>query len=201
MGEESVSRKGILNPLLEKWRLNNANTRGLISNDRGILQNGNLLNIDHHAEKEARAFIAEIKDESKEGKWSPSSNTNAVRKSKKGGSKKTSSSNTKIIKSLNFKPSGKTEFLDFIEQKKPKSQNEKCTLAAYYLLNQMNIEKVGVAHIRTAFKFASWPLPSDLRNRLSQAGTEGLLEIVSEEEIHVTSIGENLIEHKLPRNK
>lgn len=198
MGEDTVSRKEVLNPLLEKWRLNNANTRGYISNDRGILQNGDLLSLDFHAEKEAKMFITEILDENKEGKWSPESSKKTGTKSNKTASK-SSSPSLKIIKNLDFKPSGKKSFLDFIEEKKPKNQNDKCTIAIYYMTHQMEISKVSAAHVKTAFKFAKWLLPANLPNRLSQAGTEGFLEITNLDEIELTSIGENLIEHKLPK--
>lgn len=73
MEVDSVSRKSVITPQLNSWRLNDGNIRGLISKDPGILKNGDLYSLDVHGEKEAEGFIQEIKDPNVAGSWSPSS--------------------------------------------------------------------------------------------------------------------------------
>lgn len=68
-GESGVSRKEILNEVLNNWNLNNGNTRSFITNDKGILKNGDILSLDKVAEKEADKYILQINDKSYLGKW------------------------------------------------------------------------------------------------------------------------------------
>ena len=79
MNTVEASRKELINPHLESWRLNNGNTRGLISSDPGILKNGDNYSLDIHSENEAQDFIREIKDPGVVGSWKPG----ATRKKRK----------------------------------------------------------------------------------------------------------------------
>jgi len=72
-------------------------------------------------------------------------------------------------------------------------------VALYYVANTLKIEQVSIDHIYTFFKAANWPVPADLPNTLHQAGTEGWLDTSDAKDIKVTPIGENLVEHDLPR--
>jgi len=117
---------------------------------------------------------------------------------KKGGKK------SKLIismdKSLNLSPSGKKSAAEFAAEKQPSNSPHKCVVAAYYLREFIG-DKVSVSSIYTFFKALGWPLPADLKNKLSQAGTAGWLDTSDFEDIKITPIGENLVEHTLPAKK
>lgn len=80
MNEETASRKEIINPHMQSWRLNSGNTRNFLANDPGIVRNGDKYSLDIHAEKEADEFIAEIQDSSITGSWKPNSRVGPKKK-------------------------------------------------------------------------------------------------------------------------
>ena len=104
-------------------------------------------------------------------------------------------------KSLNLAPSGKKNAGQFAAEKQPANLLHKCVVAAYYLREFIDGEKVTVSGVYTFFKALGWPLPADLKNKLSQAGTAGWLDTSDFEDIKITPIGENLVEHSLPAKK
>ncbi len=126
---------------------------------------------------------------------------------KKGASmKKTNSKKAKgkttpaMVKDLNLKPKGKKSFDDFANEKKPGSNKEKCTVAVYYLRNELEHSKISASHVFTCFKHLMWRVPANLPNTLQvTASVQGWLDTGNMEEIKVTTIGENLVEHDLPR--
>lgn len=69
--ETSVSRKTVINPILTKWRLYDANARSFLANDKGILRDKDNLSLDVHATEEADKFIEEVNDSKIVGSWSP----------------------------------------------------------------------------------------------------------------------------------
>ena len=105
------------------------------------------------------------------------------------------------IKELNFYPSEKPSAQDFVAEKNPTTLKEKCVVALYYLLQILDIEQASVDHIYTFFKGCNWKLPADLSNMLYQSGSAGWLDTADSEDIKLTSIGENLVEHELPKKK
>lgn len=116
--------------------------------------------------------------------------------SKSGGKKKSSLS---IEKDLNLKPRGKKSFNDFVAEKQPNANHEKCTVAVYYLRHELSLEAVGASHVFTCFKHMQWRVPANLPNTLAwTASNKGLLDTRKMDDIKVTTIGENLVEHDLP---
>lgn len=105
----------------------------------------------------------------------------------------------KQIKNLNLKPKGKKSGLDFAVEKKPTNVLHKCVVAVYYLRDEIGLSAISVDHVFTFFKNASWKIPSDLVNTLQQAGTAGWLDTADSKNIIITPIGENLVEHDLPK--
>lgn len=101
-------------------------------------------------------------------------------------------------KSLNLNPPGKTSATQFATDKSPSNVMQKCVVAAYYLREVLEVEKVNAPGVLTFFKNLSWPVPADLKNTLQQAGTAGWLDTSDSEDIKITSSGENLVEHELP---
>ena len=118
----------------------------------------------------------------------------------KKGSKKAKSI-IAMDKSLNLSPAGKVSAADFASGKAPQNVMQKCVVAVYYLRDIIEMDTITVSAVYTFFKTLSWPVPSDLRNTLQQAGTKGWLDTKDSEDIKLTSMGENLIEHTLPPKK
>lgn len=106
-----------------------------------------------------------------------------------------------IDKDLNLKPKGKKAIDDFITGKSPSSLLEKVAVCVYYLQRELNIKDIGYNHVFTCFKHLNWRLPSDLPNTMQQAGTKGWLDTSNSMDLKITTHGENLVEHDLPKNK
>lgn len=128
----------------------------------------------------------------------PSANALPSPSSAKAKPSKKSKTVLSMDKNLNLNPAGKPSALDFASQKSPKSLKEKCVVSAYYLRDIISVEKVTAQGVLTFFKNLSWPVPSDLKNTLHQAGAAGWLDTRDSEDIKITSSGENLVEHTLP---
>lgn len=127
--------------------------------------------------------------------------TPAANPRKPKSSKGSAGTSLMLIKDLNLKPSGKKSFKDFVSEKAPSSNPEKCLTAVYYLQNVLGLSKVGANHVYTCFKVEGWRVPSDLVNTLQWAASqEGWFDTKDREEIKVTTHGENHIEHDMPRN-
>lgn len=114
----------------------------------------------------------------------------------KGGSK--TRKKMLIVKDLNLSMSDKKSFKDFVNEKKPLSNQEKCTVALYYLQNEIEVENVTVNHIYTCYKNVNWRTV-DLRNILFlTASRKGWVNTSDTENITITIHGEALVEHDLP---
>lgn len=101
-------------------------------------------------------------------------------------------------KSLNLSPPGKVSAVLFATEKSPSNAMHKCVIAVHYLRDVIEMEKVTTQAVFTFFKHLSWPVPADLKNTLQQAGTAGWLDTADGQDIKLTSLGENLVEHDLP---
>jgi hypothetical protein len=106
-----------------------------------------------------------------------------------------------MVKDLNLRPQGKTGLKDFCAEKAPESHVEKCTVSVYYLSNDLGISAVDMDHVYTCYKHMSWRLPANLSNMLAQAGSKGYLNVADRANITVTTHGDNLVEHDLPKEK
>jgi hypothetical protein len=118
-----------------------------------------------------------------------------IQKAKAG---KKSKSIISMDKSLNLSPPGKQSGTDFAAEKAPTNAMQKCVVAVYYLRDFIGLEKVSVQAVFTFFKALGWPIPADLKNTLQKAGSEGWLDTADGEDIKLTSMGENVVEHDLP---
>jgi hypothetical protein len=118
----------------------------------------------------------------------------------KGESKVSSGkSRPSIVKDLNLRPKDKKDFPTFVSEKKPDGNYEKCTVAVYYLKQELGMATVGVDHVFTCFKAVNWRLPADLENTLALTShRKGWLDTSNFDDIKITVHGENLVEHDLP---
>ncbi len=130
--------------------------------------------------------------------------TRGRKKSSKKSGNKASRSKKKsfsMVKDLNLKPNGKDSLNDFVANKNPTTMTGRITVAVYYLAQTIGVEQVSVDHIYTCFKWMGWKLPAQFVNMIHQAGAKGWLETSDRENIMLTTLGENLVEHELSDKK
>lgn len=120
----------------------------------------------------------------------------------KAKNKTKTSTSLSIVKDLNLKPSGKKSFKDFVDEKKPSSNQQKCVVSVYYLINKLKLSNIEINHIYTCYKDAGWRTPADLANTLQYtASVKGWLDTRHSADIKLTTHGDNLIEYDLPPKK
>lgn len=125
-------------------------------------------------------------------------------KSKKHTGRKTKSSRKSkpklsIVKDLNLSPKGKKSFKQFAQEKQPTTNQEKCTLAIYYLGHELGLSDISINHIYTCYKNINWRV-ADLYNVLTlTAHRKGWVDTSNMDAIAITTHGENLVDHDLPR--
>lgn len=128
----------------------------------------------------------------------PTRSKRGAAKTKTPKASKKAKTTISMDKTLNLKPSGKISAEAFAAQKMPTNAREKCVVAVYYLRDVIEMEKVTAQAVLTYFKHLHWPVPSNLKNMLAQAGSAGWLDTADSDDLKVTSSGENLVEHDLP---
>ena len=80
-GQKSISSKNMLVPLLKTWRVYDGNARYALAKHKGIVRNGDNLELDFHAQQDADRFIADVLDATVEGSWDPSAKARRRRSS------------------------------------------------------------------------------------------------------------------------
>lgn len=129
----------------------------------------------------------------------PARAKSTIKKNAKGSVKRKTS--LSIVKDLNLNPDGKKSFKDFALEKLPSTNEKKCTVALYYLSHELGIENITINHIFTCYKNVNWRV-ADLYNVLTLiASRKGWADTKSMENIVITTHGENLVEHDLPRKE
>lgn len=105
-----------------------------------------------------------------------------------------------IIKELNLSPKRKKSFKAFFIEKKPKDGQELAALAVYYLKRTLELPRVSVNHIYTCFKDVGHRVFANMEQSLMvTAHRKGWVDTSELDNIKLTPIGENYVEHDLPR--
>jgi hypothetical protein len=106
-------------------------------------------------------------------------------------------------RSLNLRPTGKKPFVDFVEEKQPKSNEDRYALAVYYLSEIAAHTTVTISDIGSVFRLMpSWREPKQLDAGLRMASSrKGTLDTSNLEDIKLTPHGRNYVEHDLPSQK
>lgn len=124
----------------------------------------------------------------------------STKKQKPKSSTNKQKSSLSIVKSLNLSPKGKKSCKEFVEEKQPKSDQEKCVVSVYHMQHNLELENIDVNHIFTCYKICKWRVPADLDNTLKViASQKGWLDTSNGNDIKTTTHGENLVEHDLPK--
>lgn len=157
-----------------------------------------------YKEKIAVADLPLIEDETD---TIPEKQTTAKKlKTKHNGSAKTTSKRKEsyqIVKDLDLSAKGGKEALKtFYSKKAPTTAMEKNAVFVYYLEKIAMAKGVSVNHIYTCYKDVNEKVPGALRQSLLDTSyKKGWIDTKSMENITVTTHGENLIEHTLPKQK
>ena len=122
-----------------------------------------------------------------------------VAKSRTGGARKEMYT---LVKDLQLSPKGKKSLRDFFAEKEPQTAMEMNTVFVFYLKKEISIDEVTVDHIYTCYKDTSTKVPGALTQSLKDtAHRKGWIDTANTNAISLTTIGENLVEHDLPKQK
>lgn len=128
-------------------------------------------------------------------------NTQNTQKARGTGRKVDRNAGLKLVPNLNFRPTENPTFREFIDQKNAESDVEVVTAAVYYMQHIMNVEKIGPAHVMTAFKDASKPIPVDLKQTIRNIKKSKMwVNFTDLEDIRMTTQGDNHVEHEMGKN-
>jgi len=121
-----------------------------------------------------------------------------VRQEKSAGKRKESYS---IVKDLDFAPkNGVPSLKDFFASKSPSAAREINAVIVYYLQKVAGIQGISVDHVYTCYKHLGERVPGAFRQSLfDTASKKGWIDTKSLDNITVTTLGENLVEHELPK--
>lgn len=105
-----------------------------------------------------------------------------------------------VVKDLNLKKDGTTPSLrDFFAQKSPQTFLEQNVLFVYYLQRLREIPNITQNHIYTSYKEVNLRVPGAFYQSLLDTRTRGWIDTANTEDIRITTVGENFVEHDLPR--
>jgi hypothetical protein len=144
-----------------------------------------------------------IGDETKGGKKKKNVKDKTVGKTNKNGVK--SKESHKIVGDLNLMPIGEVSFKDFYLEKSNSgtsdlSAQEFNAVAAYYLKNVIKITNVTPEHIYSCYKDVKKEVPTALTQGLrNTASRTSWIDTKSINDIKMTTAGENMVEHTLPK--
>lgn len=131
--------------------------------------------------------------------------TNA-RKKRGEGTKTERNAGISPVADLNFVPKDKAALKAFFAEKAPATDMEQVLVVGYYLKHTLDIATFGPGHIFAGFKHVNKPIPVDLRqtmrNMKPMVGSKqgkGWLNFTDVEAARLTTEGENVVEHELPR--
>lgn len=110
------------------------------------------------------------------------------------------SSSPNVVRDLSLRPKGKTAFVDFADEKKPATHQQKQVVIVHWLRHEAGMsEGITTDHVNTCYLEANWPRPSDLSNALAVTSKrKGWLDTSDLSNIRVTTRGEDEVNHNLP---
>jgi hypothetical protein len=108
-----------------------------------------------------------------------------------------------VVKDLSLKKDGSTPSLrDFYAQKSPKTFSEQNAVFVYYLNRMKDIPGISPSHVFTCYKEVSARVPGAFYQSLvDTARIKGWIDTGDTDHLRITTVGENFVEHDLPRNE
>lgn len=97
---------------------------------------------------------------------------------------------------------GKETLADFFSKKSPTSALESNAVFVFYLEHILGISKINANHVYTCYKSVGREVPGALRQSLADTERKKhWLNTTDPEDMKITNLGENLVEHKLPKKQ
>jgi hypothetical protein len=131
--------------------------------------------------------VTETKTEIKKNK------TNSTPKSKK----KAKGKSQNIVSDLNLRPSGKKSLDDFISELNVKTNLERNVAFIYYLIHELKISGIGLDHVYTCYRHLKARVPAAFYQSIADTGVKGWINTSNTEDLTLTSIGLNYVEHDM----
>lgn len=132
--------------------------------------------------------------------------SSTTRKKRGEGTKTDRNAGISPVADLNFVPRDKPALKAFFAEKAPATDMEQVLVIGYYLKQTLDVATFGPGHIFAGFKHVNKPIPVDLRqtmrNMKPMVGSKqgkGWLNFTNVESARLTTEGENVVEHELPR--
>ena len=106
-----------------------------------------------------------------------------------------------IVKDLNLRPEGKKSLKEIFEQKSPESNIDKNTVFVYYLQEVLGLQGITLDHIYTCYMETKQRIPGNLRQSIFDTASSryGYLDTKDVKNIKLSTQGQNLVIHDLPR--
>lgn len=112
---------------------------------------------------------------------------------------KVASGPPKVLGDLNLRPDGKKSLIDFVNEKKPRTNEERFAVIIYYQQNTLKLSQISRDHIHTGFKALGIKSPLDIDAALRMAASrKGWIDTSDATSLKMKVAGENLVEHDLP---
>ncbi|MCZ6653748.1 MAG: hypothetical protein O7D91_12070 [Planctomycetota bacterium] len=129
-----------------------------------------------------------------------SEGSSASRRRRGDGPKTDRNARLELVRDLDFIPDGKASLKAFMAEKAPANDMEQTLVLAHYLQHTLELAEYGANHILTAFKHVGVPVPVDLRGTIrNMKRQKAWLNWSKPDSVRVTTEGENVVEHELPR--
>lgn len=91
---------------------------------------------------------------------------------------------------------------EFYKEKNPDIAYEKNLVFVYFLQKRLELKNINDTHIYTCYKFVNEKIPTALKQSLSETSRlKSWIDSSSLENIKVSIVGENYVEHDLPKSK
>ena len=110
------------------------------------------------------------------------------------------SSGPKQLRDLDLTPRGKVSFVDFVDEKQPRTNHDRNVVSVYYCDRILEVGAVTDDHVYTCYRDMGWRLPSpNLNTGLSLTSSrKRFIDTSDNKNITLTSKGLNYVEHDLP---
>lgn len=120
----------------------------------------------------------------------------------KGPRKARPSGPPKLLPNLNLRPAGKNSLKQFVEEKRPETNEERIAVMIHYLQHSLGLTNLTRDHVYSCFKEIGVKSPTEIDAALRMtAHRKGWIDTSNSADLKVTISGENFVEHDLPRKK
>jgi hypothetical protein len=104
---------------------------------------------------------------------------------------------------INFFPTGKPSLKEFFDAKAPNSDMEQILVICHFLQHTAQLPKFGPGHVLSGLKHVGEPVPKSLKATIrNMKNKKAWLNFAPDiDNLRLTTVGENLVEHKLGKGK